>query len=67
MRALERHYKPAELAELWQMSQKQVRKLFATEHGVLKLDRPELLHKRRYCSLYIPESVVLAVHKKLSS
>ena len=66
MRALERHYKVAELAELWGMSAKLIRRIFADQPGVLKIDRPELLHKRGYCSLYIPESVVISVHQSLS-
>ena len=67
VRALERHYKPAELAEIWGMSVKLVRQIFATEPGVLKIDRPEHRNKRGYCSLYIPESVAVSVHKRLSN
>lgn len=46
MRALERHYKAKELAELWGISIKLVRRIFAAEPGVLKVDRPELRNKR---------------------
>jgi hypothetical protein len=67
MKALERHYKAAEIAEIWGMSVKLVRTLFAAEPGVLKIDRPELRNKRGYCSLYIPESVAINVHKRLSN
>jgi hypothetical protein len=42
------------------MSPKVVRKIFAAEPGVLKIDRPELRNKRGYCSLYIPESVAVS-------
>ena len=66
-RALEKHYKVAEVAELWAMSEKSVRTIFASEPGVLKIERPELLHKRGYCSLFIPESTLLSVHRRLSS
>jgi hypothetical protein len=66
VRALERHYKATELAELWGMSVKLVRKIFVAEPGVLKVDRPELRNKRGYCSLRIPESVAVSVHKRLS-
>jgi hypothetical protein len=66
VRALERHYKVTDLAELWGMSAKLVRKIFAAEPGVLKIDRPELRNKRGYCSLRIPESVAVSVHKRLS-
>jgi hypothetical protein len=67
VRALERHYKATELAELWGISVKLVRRIFSTEPGVLKFDRPELRNKRGYCSLRIPESVALGVHKRLSN
>jgi hypothetical protein len=49
------------------MSVKLVRKIFAAEPGVLKIDRPEVRNKRGYCSLYIPESVAVSVHRKLSN
>jgi len=32
--------------------------------GVLKVDRLELRNKRGYCSLRIPESVAISVHKR---
>ena len=67
MRALEKHYKAIELAELWGMSVKLVRKIFTAEPGVLKIERPELRNKRGYCSIYIPESVAVSVHKRLSN
>jgi len=66
MRALERHYKATELAEQWSLSPKVVRKIFAAEPGVLKVDRPELRNKRGYCSLRIPESVAVSVHRRMS-
>jgi hypothetical protein len=46
VRALEGHYKATELAEQWSLSPKVVRKIFADEPGVLKVDRPELRNKR---------------------
>jgi hypothetical protein len=66
VRALERHYKATELAEQWGLSPKVVRKIFADEPGVLKVNRPELMNKRGYCSLRIPESVAISVHKRMS-
>jgi hypothetical protein len=47
VRALERHYKATELAEQWNLSPKVVRKIFAAEPGVLKVDRPELRQSTR--------------------
>jgi hypothetical protein len=63
--ALERHFTPTELAKLWGFSADVVRELFIDEPGVLKIDRPERLHKRGYTSLRIPESVAIRVHARL--
>jgi hypothetical protein len=63
---LERHYTPAELAELWGFSVDYVRELFRNEDGVLVVDRPEKMHKRRYTILRIPESVARRVHARLA-
>ena len=64
---LEQHYTPAQIAERWHLSVDTVRTLFAREPGVLKIDRPEKMHKRGYCSLRIPESVVLRVGARLAA
>ena len=64
--ALERHYRPAELAESWGLSVKVIRQIFSSEPGVLRVDRPEMRNKRGYCTMRIPESVVVRVHKKLT-
>lgn len=64
--ALERHYRPDELAENWGLSVKVIRQIFAAEPGVLRVDRPETRNKRGYSTMRIPESVVLHVHKRLT-
>jgi hypothetical protein len=64
--ALERHYLPDGLAEIWGLSVKVIRQIFASEPGVLKVDRPETRNKRGYCTMRIPESVVVRVHKVLT-
>lgn len=46
--AFERHFVPEELGKLWGLSPNVVHALFKDEPGVLKIDRPEKLHKRRY-------------------
>lgn len=63
--ALERHYSVAELAATWNFSEKTVHRMFVNEPGVLKWGQEEQRHKRGYCTLRIPESVVLRVHRKL--
>ena len=61
----ERHFTVPELAELWGFSDDFVRELFRSEIGVLKVVRPEKMHKRRYVTLSIPESIVKKVHERL--
>lgn len=62
--ALERHYSVPEIAELWAMSEKSVRRLFTGENGVLEWGSPETLRKRGYRNLRIPESVLIRVHQR---
>jgi hypothetical protein len=66
MLALERHYAPNELAELWGISGKVIREIFKNEQGVLRIDRPEQRNKRGYCSMRIPESIAIRMHRQLS-
>jgi hypothetical protein len=65
MSALERHYTPKEVAELWQLSEDTVRKLFRDTPGVLKIAQPARRFKRVYVSLRIPESVLQKRHAEL--
>ena len=62
--ALERHYSVPEIAELWSISEKSVRRLFAGEGGVLEWGTAETLRKRGYRNLRIPESVLIRVHQR---
>jgi len=62
MAALEKHYTPAEVASLWQLSEDSVRRIFRDHPGVLKLSSPERRFKRGYCVLRIPESILQRVH-----
>jgi hypothetical protein len=61
---LERHYSVVEIAEMWGMSEKTVRRMFEEEDGVLQWGNPETHRKRGYITLCIPESVLLRVHRK---
>jgi hypothetical protein len=62
----ERHYSPTYFARLWGFSIKVIRDLFRNEPGVIKVNRPEELHKRGYCSMRIPESVAERVYKRIT-
>jgi hypothetical protein len=62
--ALERHYSVAEVAKMWALSEKTIRRMFEDEPGVLQWGSPETRRKRGYQTLRIPESVLLRVHRK---
>ena len=64
--AIERHYAPDELGELWNLSADTVRRLFEHESGVLVIER-ERNRGRRYRTLRIPESVAQRVHRQLTN
>ena len=61
----EKHYTVSELAELWNLSENTIRRIFENEPGVLKWGSREGRFKRRYTTLRIPETVLLRVHKQL--
>ena len=65
--SLERHYTVSEVAQLWNLSDNTVRKVFRDEPGVLRTQLPSLrARKRQNITLRIPESVVYRVHGRLS-
>jgi hypothetical protein len=61
----EKHYAPAELAEIWGVDPETIRNIFRDEPGVLKLGNNG--GKRTYITLRIPESVAERVHNRLSA
>lgn len=69
MAATERHFRVAEIAEMWAMSKEKVRQLFRDEPGVIMLGGPTRLvgrkYRRRYFILRVPESVLIRVHERL--
>lgn len=58
-------YKPREVAALLGFSIPTVIRLFENEPGVLILERPEKMHKRRYRSIRIPRIVYERVIRRL--
>jgi AraC-like DNA-binding protein len=62
--ALEHHYSVPEVAEMWGMTEKTVRRLFDGEEGVLRWGSEETIRKRRYYNLRIPQSVLIRVHRR---
>jgi hypothetical protein len=63
--ANEKHYSVIEIAKLWALSEKTVRRIFEREPGVIRWSREETLHKRGYHTLRVPETVLHRVHRKL--
>jgi len=63
--SFERHYTPVELAELWQVSEDFIRRLFLKEPGVVVFHRARP-GRRVYRTLRIPASVAERVHHRLS-
>ena len=66
-RLFERHYAPAELGELWNLSADTVRRMFEREPGVLVFENPVRSSSRRFRTLRIPESVAERVYRRLST
>jgi hypothetical protein len=64
MSALERHYTPREISEMWGWSAKTVIRRFRNEPGVLLVKRGETRTKRPYSQITIPESVMVKVHER---
>ena len=63
--AFERHYCVAEVAQMWGLSERTIRRIFNNEPGVFRWETSETRFKRAYTTLRIPESVVQRVHRKL--
>ncbi len=63
--AVERHYTPAEVAELWNLDVETIRRIFQHEHGIVVLQSPVNKHKRPYKTIRIPQSVLERVHQRL--
>ena len=60
----EPHYTPEELGESWGLSANTIRGLVENE-PVVRITRPEKMHKRGYVTVRIPKSVADRVHAKL--
>lgn len=66
-RSIERHYSPAEIGELWNLSADCIRKIFEDEPGVLVIGNVGSRRgKRSYTTLRVPQSVLDRVHRRMS-
>lgn len=62
---LERHYTVKEVAEMWHLDEKMIRRIFGDEPGVVSIGSNESRFRRAYRTLRIPESVLVRVHRRL--
>ena len=51
--AFEKHYCVSEVAELWGLSERTIRRIFTDEPGVIKWESSETRYKRGYTTLRI--------------
>lgn len=65
--AIEKHFTPQELADVWGVSVQTIREIFKGEDGVLKIGSNGTRTRRAYKTLRIPESVAERVHTRLSA
>lgn len=63
--AFERHYSVLEIANMWSLSERTVRRMFDGEEGIVNWARSEGRYKRHYQTLRIPESVMLRVYQRI--
>lgn len=63
--AAERHYTPAEVADLWRLNVETIRRLFQNEPGVMVLQGPVRKGKRPYKTIRIPYRVLERVRARL--
>jgi hypothetical protein len=66
-RMFERHYSPADLGELWNLSADTVRRMFENEPGVLAFENSTRSSSRRFRTLRIPESVAQRVYSRFGN
>ena len=62
--SLEQHYSVSELATMWALSERTIRRMFEDEPDVFRYGEGERRFKRGYTTWRVPESVVLRVHRK---
>lgn len=70
MSAIEKHFTPQEIAEIWHFDQSKIRRMFENEPGVLREGQPSRrvgrVLKRAYLTMRIPESVMERVYTRLT-
>lgn len=65
--ATERHYSPAEVAEMWNVSAETVRRMFEDCEGVLRIANPRRPGRRKRVTLRISQSALDRLHQQRSA
>lgn len=60
----ERHYTPTELAIEWHLSVSTIRRWCNEHGGVIMIDRPEVMNKRGYRTIRIPETIAKEIYAR---
>ena len=63
--AFEKHYSVIEIARMWSLSERTIRRIFDGEEGVVNWGHAGIRRKRAYQTLRIPESVMLRVYQRI--
>jgi hypothetical protein len=64
MPALEKHYSVQEIANLWDLSDKCVRRMFKHQDGVLRVSNPRTPNPKARVTLRVPQSVMKKIHEQ---
>jgi hypothetical protein len=65
MTGTEKHYSIAEIATLWGLSERTIRRMLDREPGILVWGQPGDGKRRRRLTVRVPESVLLRIHSRL--
>ena len=63
--ATERHYTVTEVAEMWSLSTRTIRRMLEKESGIMVIGHPGNSRRHRYQRLRIPESVLQRIHNRM--
>ena len=63
--AFEKHYSVIEIARMWSLSERTIRRIFDGEEGVVNWGHASIRRRRAYQTLRIPESVMQRVYQRI--
>jgi hypothetical protein len=63
--AAERHWSPAQVAEIWGFGPETIRRIFQNEPGVVVMTKPAKKNRQQHRTIRIPQTVLERVHRRL--